>query len=128
MEKNIRKAPTLFSYKKTFRFLWFLGTNSNKSEIYVNFSQFFFGYFLLLFHRLFIISHSYRFLLFLSFPGAVLLSQNERKLDCIVTFQTHSILQRFMLRFDTLSLDCNDHLYIYDGGHANNVPKVSILN
>ncbi|XP_012275286.1 uncharacterized protein LOC105696969 [Orussus abietinus] len=50
--------------------------------------------------------------------GAVLTSQNERNLDCAITFQTHSILQRFMLRFDRLQLDCNDHLYIYDGAHA----------
>lgn len=50
--------------------------------------------------------------------GAVLWSKNERNLDCVITFQTHSILQRFMLRFDTLQLDCNDHLYIYDGAHA----------
>lgn len=50
--------------------------------------------------------------------GAVLISQNERNLDCAITFQTHSILQRFMLRFDQLQLDCNDHLYIYDGAHA----------
>ncbi|XP_043262552.1 uncharacterized protein LOC122403232 [Colletes gigas] len=50
--------------------------------------------------------------------GAVLISQNERDLDCTITFQTHSILQRFMLRFDQLQLDCNDHLYIYDGAHA----------
>ncbi|XP_031841941.2 uncharacterized protein LOC116431104 [Nomia melanderi] len=50
--------------------------------------------------------------------GAVLVSQNEKDLDCTITFQTHSILQRFMLRFDQLKLDCNDHLYIYDGAHA----------
>lgn len=57
--------------------------------------------------------------------GAVLWSQNERNLDCVVTFQTHSILQRFMLRFDMLQLDCNDHLYIYDGSHAVGTHKVS---
>ena len=57
--------------------------------------------------------------------GALLWSQNERNLDCIITFQTHSILQRFMLRFDMLQLDCNDHLYIYDGAHAVGTHKVS---
>lgn len=57
--------------------------------------------------------------------GAVLWSQNERNLDCIITFQTHSILQRFMLRFDMLQLDCNDHLYVYDGAHAVGAHKVS---
>lgn len=59
--------------------------------------------------------------------GAVIWSQNERTLDCVVTFQTHSILQRFMVRFDTLHLDCNDHLYIYDGAHAVGTPKVKYL-
>lgn len=29
------------------------------------------------------------------------------------------------LRFDTLSLDCNDHLFVYDGGHAAGQPKVA---
>ncbi|KAG7199607.1 hypothetical protein KM043_014210 [Ampulex compressa] len=56
--------------------------------------------------------------LYRKIDGAVLISQNERDLDCAITFQTHSILQRFMLRFDELQLDCNDHLYIYDGAHA----------
>ncbi|XP_076178116.1 uncharacterized protein LOC143152172 isoform X2 [Ptiloglossa arizonensis] len=56
--------------------------------------------------------------LYRKIDGAVLISQNERDLDCTITFQTHSILQRFMLRFDQLQLDCNDHLYIYDGAHA----------
>lgn len=56
--------------------------------------------------------------LYRKIDGAVIISQNERNLDCSITFQTHSILQRFMLRFDQLKLDCNDHLYIYDGAHA----------
>ncbi|KAF9408447.1 hypothetical protein HW555_011882, partial [Spodoptera exigua] len=56
--------------------------------------------------------------------GGVLWSRNERNLDCTVTFQTHSILQRFMLHFDLLQLDCNDHLYVYDGAHATAPPKV----
>ncbi|XP_055294906.1 uncharacterized protein LOC129564792, partial [Sitodiplosis mosellana] len=58
--------------------------------------------------------------------GAVLWSQNERNLDCALTFQTHSILQRFLVRFDALQLDCNDHLYIYDGAHATGAPKMDI--
>ena len=57
--------------------------------------------------------------------GAELRSQNERNLNCIVTFQTHSILQSFMLRFEELHLDCNDHLYIYDGAHAVGTAKAS---
>lgn len=64
--------------------------------------------------------------LYRKIDGAVLGSQNERNLDCIITFQTHSILQRFMLRFDMLQLDCNDHLYVYDGAHAVGTHKVRI--
>nr|CAH7745367.1 unnamed protein product [Callosobruchus chinensis] len=56
--------------------------------------------------------------LYRKIDGALLWSQNERNLECVITFQTHSILQRFMLRFDFLQLDCNDHLYIFDGAHA----------
>lgn len=86
--------------------------------------------------------------LYRKIDGAVLWSQNERNLDCVITFQTHSILQRFMLRFDMLKignltqktrilfhlvticflideLDCNDHLYVYDGAHAVGTHKVS---
>lgn len=58
--------------------------------------------------------------------GATIWSQNERNLDCVNTFQTNSILQRFMLRFDMLQLDCNDHLYIFDGAHATGTAKVSV--
>ncbi|XP_043237937.1 uncharacterized protein LOC122389713 [Amphibalanus amphitrite] len=50
--------------------------------------------------------------------GATLHSKNERNLDCKLTFQTETVLQRFMVRFDYLQLDCNDHLYIHDGAHA----------
>ncbi|XP_011501174.1 PREDICTED: uncharacterized protein LOC105364842 [Ceratosolen solmsi marchali] len=56
--------------------------------------------------------------LYWKIDGAVITSQNERNLDCAVTFQTYSIVQRFMLKFDRLQLDCNDHLYIYDGAHS----------
>jgi len=59
--------------------------------------------------------------------GAVLDSQNERNLDCVTTFQTHSILQRFMIHFDRLQLDCNDHLFIFDGAHAVGQHKVGQL-
>ncbi|XP_060844599.1 uncharacterized protein LOC132924360 isoform X4 [Rhopalosiphum padi] len=58
--------------------------------------------------------------------GAVLDSQNERNLDCVTTFQTHSILQRFMIHFDRLQLDCNDHLFIFDGAHAVGQHKADI--
>ena len=50
--------------------------------------------------------------------GAVVTSRNERDLDCVVTFQTESILERFMIRFEKLAIDCNDKLVIYDGAHA----------
>lgn len=50
--------------------------------------------------------------------GAVLTSESENNLECAVTFQTDSILQRFMLRFEKLALDCHDHLVIFDGAHA----------
>ncbi|XP_076279943.1 uncharacterized protein LOC143208896 isoform X1 [Lasioglossum baleicum] len=58
--------------------------------------------------------------------GAVIVSQNEKDLGCTITFQTHSILQRFMLRFDQLQLDCNDHLYIFDGAHAVSTHKADL--
>ncbi|XP_014278213.1 uncharacterized protein loaf [Halyomorpha halys] len=64
--------------------------------------------------------------LYRKIDGAVLKSRNERNLDCIITFQTHSILQRFMLRFDELTLDCNDHLFIYDGAHAVGAHKADL--
>ncbi|XP_035231939.1 uncharacterized protein LOC118203760 isoform X1 [Stegodyphus dumicola] len=50
--------------------------------------------------------------------GTVLRSDGEDNLQCVLTFQTDTILQRFMLRFERLALDCNDHLYIFDGAHA----------
>lgn len=64
-------------------------------------------------------------LVYRKIEGAVIWSKNERNLDCVVTFQTNSILQRFMLRFDMLQLDCMDHLYIYDGAHTVGLHKVS---
>lgn len=66
-------------------------------------------------------------LVYRKIEGATIWSQNERNLDCINTFQTNSILQRFMLRFDMLQLDCNDHLYIFDGAHATGTAKVRIF-
>lgn len=58
--------------------------------------------------------------------GAVLVSRGERNLKCVVTFQTDSILQRFMLRFERLQLDCNDHLLIYDGAYAMGAHKADL--
>lgn len=64
--------------------------------------------------------------LYRKIDGATLSSKNERNLNCVITFQTHSILQRFMLRFDMLQLDCNDHLYVYDGAHAVGTHKADL--
>ncbi|GAB6027947.1 hypothetical protein CHUAL_002175 [Chamberlinius hualienensis] len=55
--------------------------------------------------------------LYKKIDGAVLTSSNENNLDCVITFQTDSVLQKFMLRFEQLQLDCNTNLYIYDGAH-----------
>lgn len=56
--------------------------------------------------------------LYKKIDGTVLTSEGEDDLECVMTFQTDTILQRFMLRFERLALDCNDHLYIFDGAHA----------
>ncbi|XP_037529908.1 low-density lipoprotein receptor-related protein 10 [Rhipicephalus sanguineus] len=56
--------------------------------------------------------------LYRTIDGAVLTSEGESNLDCVITFQTDSILKRFLLRFERLSLDCHDHLAIFDGTHA----------
>ena len=50
--------------------------------------------------------------------GAVIISHNKRDVNCVVTFQTESVLGRFMIRFEDLKIDCNDKLVIYDGAHA----------
>jgi hypothetical protein len=57
--------------------------------------------------------------------GAVVTSRNERDVDCTITFQTESILERFMIRFEELAIDCNDKLYLFDGAHAIGSHKVS---
>lgn len=62
--------------------------------------------------------------LYKTVDGAVLTSESDNNLDCIITFQTRSILQRFMLRFERLSLGCRDHLVIFDGAHAIGLSKV----
>ena len=57
--------------------------------------------------------------------GAVLDSRDERDEDCVITFQTQSILEKFLLKFNRLHMDCHDHLYIYDGAHATGTWRVS---
>merc|ERR1712117_3764 len=49
--------------------------------------------------------------------GVVLESRDERDEDCVITFQTESVVEKFLLKFERLQMDCNDHLYIYDGAH-----------
>ena len=52
-------------------------------------------------------------------------SRDERDEDCVITFQTESILEKFLLKFERLHIDCHDHLYIYDGAHATGSFRVS---
>ncbi|RWS12946.1 uncharacterized protein B4U79_06997, partial [Dinothrombium tinctorium] len=58
--------------------------------------------------------------------GAVITSNEEENLNCVLTFHTETVLQRFMLRFEKLALDCNDHLFIFDGDLAVGNYKVNI--
>ncbi|KAH9395135.1 hypothetical protein TYRP_005205 [Tyrophagus putrescentiae] len=64
--------------------------------------------------------------LYKKIDGAVISSKSENNLDCTITFQTDTILQKFMLRFEKLALDCNDHLYIYDGAHTHGNHKTHL--
>ena len=43
---------------------------------------------------------------------------------CVMTFQTETVLQRFMIRFEVLALDCKDHLSVYDGEVVAEAPRV----
>lgn len=58
--------------------------------------------------------------------GVVVESQDERDVDCVITFQTESILEKFLLRFERLKIDCNDHLWIYDGAHDTGQARADI--
>jgi hypothetical protein len=49
--------------------------------------------------------------------GAVVRSDRDNNLECVITFRTDTVLQRFMLHFEKLALDCDHHLYIYDGNY-----------
>lgn len=42
------------------------------------------------------------------------MSTTEIDVNCTVTFKTRSARQHFIVRFEELKLDCNDHLKIYD--------------
>ena len=52
-------------------------------------------------------------------------SRDERDEDCVISFQTESILEKFLLKFDRLHMDCHDHLYIYDSAHVTGAWRVS---
>lgn len=56
--------------------------------------------------------------------GAVITSEMDEMMHCEMTFQTETVTQRFMVRFEILALDCGDHLYIYDGDIVSDKPKV----
>ena len=56
-----------------------------------------------------------------------MVSRNERDVDCVVTFRTESVLEKFMMRFMELNIDCNDKLEIYDGAHTWGNLKVCYL-
>jgi len=58
--------------------------------------------------------------------GVVLESRDERDEECVITFKTESILEKFILKFDRLHMDCHDHLYIYDGAHATGAYRAHI--
>ncbi|RWS28698.1 hypothetical protein B4U80_01657 [Leptotrombidium deliense] len=60
--------------------------------------------------------------------GAVITSKREENLNCVLTFHTETVLQRFMLRFESLALDCNDHLYIFDGDLPVGTHKVRLTH
>jgi hypothetical protein len=49
--------------------------------------------------------------------GAVVTSNADNNLECVISFRTDTVLQRFMLHFEKLALDCDHHLYIYDGNY-----------
>ena len=57
--------------------------------------------------------------------GVVLDSRDERDEDCVITFQTESVIEKFLLKFERLHMDCHDHLYIFDGAHAAGAYRVS---
>ena len=57
--------------------------------------------------------------------GVILESRDERDEDCVITFQTESVVEKFLLKFERLQMDCNDHLYIYDGAHVAGAWRVS---
>jgi len=57
--------------------------------------------------------------------GAVIVSRNEKNLDCTVTFSAEYVSQRFLIRFDEFNMECGDRLYIYDSANAIGNHRVS---
>ncbi|XP_064462908.1 uncharacterized protein LOC135373750 [Ornithodoros turicata] len=63
----------------------------------------------------------------LKIDGAVLTSEEDFHADsCTTTFQTDSILQRLMLRFERLTLNCDTHMDIFDAADAVGEPKITL--
>jgi hypothetical protein len=50
--------------------------------------------------------------------GAVIISKNEKNLDCSVTFVAEYVTQKFLIRFDEFHMECGDQLNIYDSSTA----------
>ena len=49
--------------------------------------------------------------------AAVIVSKNDKNLDCTVTFTAEYVSQRFLIRFDEFNMDCGDRLFIYDSAN-----------
>lgn len=64
--------------------------------------------------------------LYKAVDGAVVISEMDSDLNCTMTFQTESVLQHFMARFEELALDCQDNLYVYDGDLATGRSKAAL--
>ncbi|XP_064479607.1 uncharacterized protein LOC135392846 [Ornithodoros turicata] len=59
--------------------------------------------------------------------GAVLTpEENFHANSCTTTFQTDSILQRLMLRFERLALNCDTHMDIFDAADAVGQRKIRL--
>ncbi|CAG7822043.1 unnamed protein product [Allacma fusca] len=49
--------------------------------------------------------------------AAVIVSKNDKNLECTVTFNAEYVSQRFLIRFDDFNMDCGDKLLIYDSAN-----------
>jgi hypothetical protein len=60
--------------------------------------------------------------------GAVIISKNEKNLDCSVTFVAEYVTQKFLIRFDEFHMECGDQLNIYDSSTAVGNARVRDMN